>query len=123
MTVKLRRELVYSVGLSGFYTFLVVFCLRLEFGVIILTSVIITLISYVWVIIAASKHGPAVVDYKDIFVNVFVFSFISFYIVFVAFIFSGTPFTPIRLIVASSPIFVWTVVWADVYFQRVKAKV
>ncbi len=121
--LEYKRVLLYIPLLSGFYTFIIVYSLLLEFGIIILISVVTGLISYIWILISLSGDRPILMDYRDLFINIFTFYFITFYIIFITIAFSGLPFNAVTVVFSTSPILIWTLIWIDFYFQRVRARI
>jgi hypothetical protein len=108
----------YLMVLSGFYTFVFVFCYRLELKELIFTNVFIAMISYVWIITSSKlKFGELALTKVDVAINMFVFYFITFFTTFVSFVLSGIPLNTLTLTISISPIFIWTGIWLH-YFRK-----
>jgi hypothetical protein len=108
----------YTVLLSGFYTFVLIFCYRMELNVLIFTNVFTAAVSYAWIIASMKmRFGDTITKWMDVAVNLFTFYFVTFLTTFISFALSGTPINPLTLSLSLSPIFVWTYIWVD-YFRK-----
>ena len=117
------RMLAYALILIWYYTFITIYSIILGFLDILVSTVMVTVISYAWLLHSASKYGALfTLDYKDLCINIFVYSFISFYIAMTTLFFSGKP-DFIRFALLMSPMMVWVPIWTDFYLQRLKGKV
>jgi hypothetical protein len=122
--MKWSRKLEYTIILAWYYTFIVVYSLQIGFLDILASTFMITLVSYLWMVYTTSRMGAyAVMSYRDLVTNVFVYAFVSFYIAGMTLIFSGIPVTPIRTMLLVSPITVWMVIWTDFYSLRIQGKI
>ena len=116
----LGRKLGYAMILFGFYTFIIVFSLELKMFDVVVPVVFITVISYGWFLFAIMGMGPVLLDFQDLMIQVFIYSFISFSIVFSSLFLSQHGFDKLRLFLLSSPVVIWILIWIDFYFQRMK---
>jgi|GEM_PF-4788991 len=117
------RKVLYAAMLLSFYTFVTVFSLRINFLEIFVPVILINLLSYAWFLILAARHGPLLVDYKDLIMQIFIYCFISFFIVFSSLIFLEQEFRFLRILLLESPIVIWIIIWTDFYFYKTKARV
>lgn len=117
------RKVIYAAILFGFYTFVIVFSMRINLLDLVVPVLAISVISYAWFLIAAFGSGMMIMDYKDLIVQVFIYSFISFAIIFVSLFLSKEGINLLRIGLLSSPVIVWIFVWTDFYFQRVKGNI
>lgn len=106
------------VMLLSFYTFITVFSIRINFLDIFLPATVITILSYAWFLIMASRQGRLVIDYDDLVMQIFIYCFISFFVAFASLIFLGGDMSFVHILLLESPIVVWIVVWTDSYFHR-----
>jgi hypothetical protein len=120
----MKKKFEYLLILIWYYTFIIVYSLQIGFIDILASTFVITLVSYLWMVFTTSRMGAyALMSYRDLVVNVFVYAFISFYIAGVTLIFSGIPVTPVRTMLLVSPITVWMIIWTDFYSLRIQGKV
>ena len=114
------RKVIYAALLFGFYTFLIVFSMRIGLLDLVIPVLAISVISYGWFLLSVFGQGPMILDYKDLLVQIFIYSFISFAIIFTSLLVSKEGIDFLRLSLLSSPVIVWIFVWTDFYFQRIK---
>ncbi len=118
--MQINRKLAYATLLSGYYTFIIVFSLGASYTDILISTLLITVLSYIWIIRSAVHIGEIIFDYKDLVLNIFIYSFISFSIAFSILAFSPSPIDLLGIVVMLSPIILWVVIWSDFYLRRIK---
>jgi hypothetical protein len=117
-----NRKMAYAAILSGYYTFVIVFSFGAEYTDILLSTLIITILSYAWVVKSVSSFGEMLFDYKDLVLNIFIYSFISFSIAFTTIVFSPYKMDMIGLAVLLSPVVIWAAIWSDFYLYKAKRR-
>jgi hypothetical protein len=117
------RKTIYAMILSGYYTFTIIFSLGANYTDVLISTLIITVMSYVWLLLSVARFGTMMFDYTDLIINIFIYSFISFSVAFSTIIFSPYAFDWIGIALLLSPVIIWVIIWTDFYFQRIKGKI
>ncbi len=115
------RKGAYAAIMIGYYTFVVFFSWRLGFKDLFTNAIVVSGVSYFSFLVIASRYSPLFMDLTDLLINVFIFSFINFLIIFTAFwiaFFSKEPFTFLKLFIAMIGVVVGDAVFTDFYLHR-----
>jgi hypothetical protein len=123
--MSIARKTTYAMILTGYYTFMIIYSIGIGFIDVLVPTIVITVISVVWLFYSV-RHlsNIAWLDYKSVVLNIFVYSFVNFYIAFVSLAFYSGSFVVnfLRLILVVSPIPVWMLIWTDYYLRLLQGK-
>ena len=121
--MSLYRKGIYITIILGYYAFVITFSLKAGFNDLVLTSLIIGGISYLWFLIPASMKGDMMFDFLDLMVNIFIYTFINSFVIFIGFVLSlqyNQEFTGLKLLMALAQIFIGVGIWTDYYLDKTK---
>lgn len=120
----LERKYVYATVVLGYYTFIFVFGFASNI-LIFTSSVAVGAISYVFFLVS-SRYMLMLNDLKDLAVNIGIYTFISFLVIFVDWQVTLSvykSYNAIKLLLALPSVFIWVGIWTDYYIQRVNGRV
>jgi accessory gene regulator protein AgrB len=119
--MKLDRKFGYVLILIWYYTLITIYSIQLGFTDVLASVLITTVISYLWIIRAAYKMGAyEMMSYKDLVINVFIYTFASYYITMMTIFLSPQAFDALKIFLMIMPTCVWTFIWADFYVQKTR---
>jgi|SRR3989344_1751640 len=119
----INRKLAYGILLAYYYTFVMIYSWNLGYTDVIVSTIVITLVSYLWLVRIASKMGAyAQMNVRDLVINVFLYSFITFYIAGMALFLAGKGVDFWHAFLMITPITIWTGIWTDFYMQKLKGR-
>ena len=117
--MEFRQKALYTILISGNYTAVIFISLGSKYFDILLTTVVLSMIGYGFLLYYIKKISPdPILNYSDVVVNVFIYTFISFSIAFMAVIFAEVEFTIYVFGLMLLPTFIWAFVWIDMLFKN-----
>ena len=121
LKMEIGRKAFYVIILSGNYTAMIFISMTSGYADIMLTMIGISVLAYGILLYSLRLYRPQIeVGFSDVMINIFVYSFVNFSIMFMTLLSATVQFTASIFGLMMLPVIIWSMIWLDLYLSRGK---